>query len=72
MKVSVGLFFSLQTQWIWVGAGMAGAFRMGLDYGKIEPTARMLKIDEVTDQVFDDLRVMEAEALAVWARKSRR
>jgi hypothetical protein len=68
MKASVGLFFALQTQWRWTSAGMAGALRMGIDYNAIEPTARMLRV-ELTDDVFDDLRVMEGEALVVWARK---
>lgn len=68
MKASVGLFFALATQWRYASAGMAGGFRMGLEYQAIEATARMLRV-EVTPDIFDDLRLMESEALSVWSRR---
>ena len=68
MKEPVALFFSLATQWRWVGAGMAGAFRAGLEYSAIESTARLSGLD-MTPALFDDIRTLEREALTVWSRK---
>ena len=68
MQDAVALFFSLATQWRWTGAGMAGAFRTGLDYAVLEPTARAAGL-EMTPRLFDDIRVLERECLAVWSRK---
>jgi len=68
MRDAVGLFMALATQWRWAGAGLAGAFRLGLDYNAVEPTARMLRV-ELTPTVFNDLRVMETEALSVWSKR---
>lgn len=68
MADSVGLFFSLSTQWRWASAGMAGAFKTGLEYASIAPAALGLGV-EVTPRVFNDLRLLEAEALKVWSRK---
>ncbi|WP_343221989.1 DUF1799 domain-containing protein [Marivibrio halodurans] len=61
----VRLFLALSTQWR-VG-GMAGA-PLGIDYASIETTGRLLGI-EVTPAVFEDLRVMEAEARDVLLRR---
>lgn len=68
MQDAVALFFTLSTQWRWTGAGMAGAFRTGLDYSVLEPTARAAGL-EMTPALFGDIRVLEREALAVWSRK---
>lgn len=68
MADAVALFFSMSTQWRWTGAGMAGAFRTGLDYGALEPTARAAQL-EMTPTLFDDIRTLEREALSVWSRK---
>lgn len=68
MQDAVALFFSLSTQWRWTGAGMAGAFRTGLDYSVLEATARAASL-EMTPALFDDIRVLERECLAVWSRK---
>ena len=57
------LFLALGTQWKM--AGMAG-IPTGIDYQAIEPAARLLGI-ELTAAVFDDLRMMEAEALLAQA-----
>ncbi len=64
---SFALFAALDTQWL--RHAMTG-LRLGLDYGQIEPTARMLSI-EMSAQRFLDLRVMEAAALAEFARSAR-
>lgn len=55
------LFEAMSTQW---RVGMGGA--IGLDYTAIPPTGSMLgmKRKEITE-AFQDLRVMEAEALLV-------
>jgi hypothetical protein len=68
MVDSVALFFALSTQWTWVSAGMAGTWRIGINYAAIEPTARLSGLS-VTPTVFDDIRTLEQEALAVWNRK---
>lgn len=61
----VRLFLALGTQWR-VG-GMAGA-PLGLEYGAIETTGRLMGI-EVTPDLFADLQVMEAEARDVLIRR---
>ena len=63
----VGLFFALDTHWL--RHPMSGA-RLGIDYAKIEPTARMLEIP-MRPQMFTDLRDMELAALAVMAERQR-
>lgn len=68
MKDAVALFFIASTQWRWFGAGMAGAFRTGIDYPSLEAAARMAGI-KMTSAVFDDIRTLEREALDVWSRK---
>lgn len=59
----VDLFQSLGSQWR--TAGMTGV-RIGLDYAAVPPVAAMMGI-AVTPELFQDLRVMEAAALAAWA-----
>lgn len=68
MRDGVALFFALSTQWHWVGAGMAGAFRTGLRYEAIDATAKGNAL-EMTPTVFGDIRTLEREALSVWSRK---
>jgi hypothetical protein len=68
MADSVALFFAMSTQWRWTGAGMAGAFRTGFDYGALEATARSAGLS-MTPTLFDDIRTLEREALSVWSRK---
>lgn len=68
MADSVALFFAVSTQWRWTGAGMAGAFRTGLDYTILRPTAKNIRV-KMTPTVFDDIRTLEREALSVWSRK---
>lgn len=68
MRESVALFFNLATQWRWSSAGMAGAWRVGLDYPAVEVTARLSGLD-MTPAVFSDIRILEQEALRVWNRK---
>lgn len=61
---AVHLFFALDTQWL--RAGMSGV-RVGLDYAKIEPTARLIGL-EPAPPLFADLRIMEHAALAEFAK----
>lgn len=68
MRDVVGLFMALQTQWRWISAGMGGAFRSGIDYPAIAPTASALGLT-MTPGLFNDLRLLEAEALRVWNGK---
>lgn len=68
MADAVALFFSMSTQWRWTGAGMAGAFRTGLDYTALGATALAAGL-EMTPRLFDDIRTLEREALTVWSRK---
>lgn len=65
---SFALFASLDTQW--QRHAMTG-HRIALDYGRIEPSARMMGI-EMTPQRFLDLRHMEAAALAEFAKMAKR
>lgn len=64
---SFALFVALDTQW--QRHAMTG-LRLGLDYGQIEPAARMLGI-AMTPVRFMDLRLMEAAALNEFARAAR-
>jgi hypothetical protein len=54
-------FVSLSTQW---RVSMGGA--TGIDYGVIEPVLRLRRVaPERWPEVFDGIRIMEAEALEV-------
>jgi hypothetical protein len=64
MVPAVSLFFAMQTQWQWVGAGMGGAFRTGLNYSSLPTVAASIKVD-VGAEVLHDLRSLETAALAV-------
>jgi len=68
MDAGVSIFFAMCTQWRWVGAGMAGAFRTGLEYAAL-PIAAAGVGAEMTPRVFGDIRLLERECLAVWSRK---
>ncbi len=66
MKDSVAVFFAMATQWRWVGVGMGGAFRTGLDYPALSIVAAGLDV-KLTPLVFSDIRTMEREALSYWS-----
>lgn len=68
MQPSVAIFFAMRTQWRWCGAGLAGAFRTGLDLSALPAIAGIVG-KEVTAEVLNDLSVMEAAALKEWNRK---
>lgn len=68
MQPAVSLFFGCATQWRWTGSGMAGALRTGLDYSSLPVVAGAMQV-QVTPEVLNDLRTMETEAMAAWARK---
>ena len=62
---SVTTFADLATQW---RSGFAGP--TGLDYGVILGVLRLRRVPRAQwAQLFDDVRVMEAEALAVMGEK---
>lgn len=67
MVPAVRIFFRLGTQWRWTGAGMAGAFRTGLDYAVLPAVAGAVGI-EMTPDVLADLAVLESGALKQWGR----
>lgn len=64
---AVETFCCLSTQWRYV----AGGIPVGLDYLAVEPTARMLGYP-ATREMLEALRIMESEALEVFARKHNR
>lgn len=64
---SVQVFDALGSQWIY--AGMGGV-PTGIVYGSIEPVLRVLTVPaEDWPQVFDDIRELEAAALAEMHRQ---
>lgn len=71
MAPAVSLFFSMGTQWRWAGAGMAGAFRTGLDYSALPTVAGPIDVT-ITPLVLADLRTLERGAMNEWARKAER
>lgn len=64
MRDPVDLFLAMSTQWRWIAGGFAPPQRIGLDYSAIEPLARLTGI-AASPALFNDLRTMEREALAV-------
>lgn len=68
MKDSVSIFFGMSTQWRWVGIGMAGAMRTGLDYSAL-PTVAAAAGVTIGPDVLDDLKTMETAAVEQWARR---
>lgn len=68
MADGVAIFFAMSTQWRWVGAGMAGAMRTGLDYGALPGVAAMLDVKTGPRQLAD-LRSMEDAAVETWSRR---
>lgn len=68
MADSVGLFLASGSQWRWVGVGMAGAMRTGLDLPAVIAIGDRLEIS-VTPRVLADLKIMEGEAAALWGKK---
>lgn len=70
---AVRLFCALASQWRTVAVSTmsrAEVRRTGLDYGAVEPVARMAGLVLGPDD-FTRLRVMEAEALKAWAEERR-
>lgn len=56
---SLNAFIACQTQWR-LAVGFSRAVWLGLDYSAVDVVLRRRNL---SDQVFEDLRVMEAEAL---------
>jgi hypothetical protein len=67
MKDAVALFFAMATQWRWVGAGMGGVIRTGLDYCALAKTADMADLN-MTPGLFNDIRTLELAALDGWSK----
>lgn len=61
----IRLFYSMATQWRF--DPLSGR-RLGIDYSAVPATAQMLGVQMSPDR-FHDMRVMEAEALNVLARR---
>jgi len=49
---------------------MAGAFRTGLDYSALPVVAEAIGV-KPSPEIIADLRIMEGEAVAVWARRAK-
>ncbi|WP_440411153.1 DUF1799 domain-containing protein [Neorhizobium petrolearium] len=64
---SLRAFLAIETQWRAI-ATMAGVLWTGLDYTAVD---MVLHRFHSPDYVFDDVRLMESEALAVFAEASR-
>lgn len=62
---SLRLFTGCATQWDHAGAD---GDKTGLRYDRLELVARMMRI-EFTPEIFDDIQVLEAEALTIWAEE---
>jgi hypothetical protein len=56
-------FLAVETQWR-VAVGMGGMIRLGIDYTALDVVLRRLKAD---DTIFEDIQVMEREALTTFA-----
>ncbi len=68
---AVLLFLALRNQWHWVGAGLGGAMRTGLDLQAAKLEMEMAGLDTATAKtVWAQLKVMEDEALDVWAARA--
>lgn len=69
MVPAVSLFFGMgRTQWRWLGVGMGGAFRTGLDYAALPVVAQAFEVS-LSPEVMRDLQTMEAGALEAWSRR---
>ena len=64
---SVDLFMAMKTQWHFGGLGGRAP---GLDYQALNAAMDMMGIEDRT-QAFRDIRVMEREALKIWAQRAR-
>lgn len=70
---AVRLLLATQTQWRTVGIStMERAYvrKTGLDYGAVEPAARMAGL-EPTVEDWTRLRILETECLNAWADQAR-
>ena len=73
MRDGFVLFCAMGTQWRWTAVGHV-PMQVGLDYGVMLATASSLNLEltergQVPPAVFSDVRALEAEALATWARR---
>lgn len=63
LEPSVKGFTAAATQWRWVSFGFAKPLRVGLDYAGLRAALALEGIAE-TPELFGDIRIMEAAALA--------
>jgi len=66
MRIPFALF--CDAPWSWLSLGMAGFVRTHISRVELEASARSLGL-EMTPAIFNDIRVMEEEALTYWSRK---
>ena len=67
---ALAAFLACETQWRCVARGMAGMMQwLGIDYAGADV---VLRRQSASDEVFEDLRVMEREALATFAEEQDR
>lgn len=68
---TVRIWLGSETQWR-VAAGMRGIVWLGLDYGAVDVLLRRSGLEEGSaSEVFGDLMLMEAEALAAFAEQDK-
>jgi hypothetical protein len=65
---AVEVFMASLTQWRWVGAGMGGVMRTGLDYPAVQCITRVLGF-KWSAGLFKNIRIMEDAALVEWSRQ---
>lgn len=72
-EITVRLFFSVATQWLWVNSGFSST-RVGLNYPAVDVRAKtkpdyLALQPEQQEWVWDGIQRMEAAALKVWNSK---
>ncbi len=71
-ETAVRLFLALSTQWKTTALSTmssARLVRIGLDYGVVEPTARLAGLD-LGEGDFRRLQILEASALKAWSEEA--
>lgn len=64
---AVRVFLAVQNQWDWIVG--AKAMRTNLKYSSIESAMNMMGIED-TASAFEGVRVIEAEVLSIWSKRS--
>jgi hypothetical protein len=66
MRDPLAVFLAMSTQWRWTSVGQAGVIRTGLDYSVLATVASSLDV-QWSSALFNDIRLMEREALTAWS-----